>query len=137
MTANQAHLHTVAVSGYADVGLDDACQWFRSSVADEVLDHAMAAALGGEVSHLQVQVREPERLSKVAARVPIEWRTTSQTGREHHGLANLLLLVVQSGIEPKTEVLATLQVDEDVARPAGVALHRMVDSVCGQIDLRN
>jgi hypothetical protein len=136
MAANQTHLHTVAVSGYTDVDLEDACQWFRSSVADEALDHAMAAALGGEVSHLQVQVKEPERLSKVAARVPVEWQTTSRTGREHHGVANLLLLMVQSGIDPKTEVLATLQVDDDVARPAGAALHQIVDSVCGQIDLR-
>jgi hypothetical protein len=136
MTANQTHLHTVAVSGYADVGLDDACEWFRSSLADEVLDRAMAAAVGADVSHLRVQVREPERLSKVAARVPVEWETTSQTGREHHGVANLLLLMVQSGIEPKTEVLATLQVEDEVARPAGAALHQMVDSVCGQIDLR-
>jgi len=130
MSANQPPvLHPIVVSGYADVGIDESLEWFTSPGIDQLLEAALVASVGTGVSSITAQASAPERLTAGSARVGLQWQATSDTGTEHRGAAMIRLLVVQSGVEPKTELLASLEVGDDVARAASRVAHRFLDEL--------
>ena len=127
LVSDATNEHTMRLGAYVGLPLDDVIERFGRPDMDEVLTHTWAAALDGRSDRMDLRTSAPERLAANDARVKVRWELADQAGRTSEGSASIQLLVVQSGREPLTEVLATLTVGEDVARPVAGAVRRFLD----------
>lgn len=117
---------TMRLDAYVDLALVDVIERFARPDIDDVLATTMSAALEGR-ERVVVRTSPPERLTANAARIAVDWQPVDPAGRTRAGTASIQLLVVQSGKNPITELLVTLIVTDDDARPIAHATRRFLD----------
>ena len=133
MAADGDAQHTLHICEYVNVSLFDVLDLLAQPGSEELLGAALRRAVGSAGEGLDLQASIAEQLSDTSARLFLEWRGTDRDGRELEGSARISLIVVQSGSEPITEVLAALQVDEDVATWVAAAARRFLGEVTAQL----
>ena len=121
----------IRVCAYVDLALHDVIRVFRRPDIDDVLRRAMVAATGSD----RVTVRQAplERISSCTAHVPLAWTVPAPGGTVRDGKATLDLLVVQSGRVPKTELLVTVWIEDELARPTADWTFRLLDELTDRL----
>ncbi len=125
--------HSMRLSAYLDLALDDVVALFARPEIDEILGSAIRAASGTTDARVTMDAAAPVRVSASNAWMPVTWRVTSQEGRVSEGKATIFLLMVQSGHEPVTELLAALTVGDEVAGPIAATAHRFLDELTDRL----
>jgi RimJ/RimL family protein N-acetyltransferase len=127
--------HSMRLTAYLELGLDDVLALFARPEIDEVLGSAIRAASGSTDARLTIDAAGPVRVSASNARVAATWRVLSHAGRVSEGSATVSLLMVQSGTQPVTELLVSLTVDDDQAVSAAAVAHRFLEEVSDRLSM--
>ena len=125
--------HTLHICEYVNVSLSDVLDLLAQPGSEELLGRALRRAVGSAGTGLDLHASVAEQLSDTSARLFLDWRGTDREGHDFAGSARISLLVVQSGSEAITEVLAALQVDDDVATWVAAAARRFLGEVTAQL----
>jgi hypothetical protein len=125
------------VSAYVDLPLATVLDRLAPSAADRLLSAAFRAAIGGLPDlDLDVDARsaEPVWVSCSHVRVPITWRISRPTAPVSTGAATISLLVVQSGEEAITELLAVVPIPPEGELRSTAELHKVLDQVARHLE---
>ena len=117
------------VAAYADLSLADLLEHFARPDVDELLRRSIQTAAAHDGDRVLLRASSPEPLTDRSARVQLQWHAAGPSGWVREGVATLHLLVVRSGNLPKTELLLTLTVPDEVAHEVSDTLHRFLDEL--------
>lgn len=125
--------HSMRLSAYLDLALDDVIDLFARPEIDELLGSAIRAASGSTNARVTMDASGPVRVSASNAWVAVTWRVISEAGHVSEGRARISFLMVQSGHEPMTELLVALTVGDEVAGPVAAVAHRFLDELTSRL----
>lgn len=126
--------HTIHLSSYVPLPMDEVFDAFAGwPNIDGLLTDAARRAVGEDGPYIPVHATEPVLVSDGHARVRVSWTVTTPRGRLAEGHAVVALLRVQSGRDPMTEVLMTVDVAESAAAEVAPVLHRVLDEVTDRL----
>jgi hypothetical protein len=117
---------TAWLAAYVDLPLGEVLAALRGRQVDQMLASVAAAALGPGVRavvHADVPVHE----SRGHAVIPLSWTLTWQNGHTESGSGSLSCIVVWSGAEPITELLAVFPVDARTRRRVVEVTRKLLD----------
>lgn len=127
-------MHTIHLSSYVALPLDDVLDAFAGwSNIDALLTDATRRAIGEDGPDVPVRATEPVRVSDGHARVNVSWTVPTPRGRLVEGSAVVTLLRVQSGRDPLTEVLMTVDVAEVAVAQVASVLRRVLEEVTDRL----
>ena len=129
MAEDSATTRTLHLCGYVNLSLEDVLGLFARPDMEELLASSLRKAMGSAGERMSLRASGAEQLSDATARLFVDWRTTDRDGRAYEGSATISLLVVQTGVDPITELLVALPVDEEVAPWVAAATRRFLDEV--------
>jgi hypothetical protein len=130
-------LHTIHLSAYVDLALDDVLDAFASwSDIDDLLTAAVARAVGDRGPVVAVRSGEPTRVSDGHAFVNVSWRVPTPRGETAEARAEVAMLRVQSGRLPLTELLLAVDVAVPAVPRVAPVLRRVLDEVTERLALR-
>lgn len=127
----------IRLSGYLDLRMEDVIDACAPTAGiDQLLAAAFAAALppGGPV--VTVDALPPTWVSGDNASIPLSWRVHEDGVLVALGTASLSVLRVQSGHDPLTELLLTVDVAEPAAAAVAPVLRQVVDDVSSVLERR-
>jgi hypothetical protein len=122
------------VSAYVDLPLTSVLDRLVQSSAAGLLSTAFRAAIGG-VGDVDIDARtnEPAWVSCSHVRVPISWRI-QRPSAVSTGAGTISLLVVQSGEEAITELLAVVPIPSEGELRSTAELHKVLDQVARHLE---
>ena len=124
----------IRLSGYLELRMEevlDACA--PSAGIDEILSGAFAAALPADGPTVTVEALAPTWVSGDNAHVPLSWRVHEDGELVALGTAALSVLRVQSGHDPLTELLLTVDVAEPAVAAVAPVLREVLDDVSAML----
>ncbi len=126
---------TMRVCEYVDVPFDRVAAALEAPDLDDVMTSALQAAVGAEAGRVTMRTSSCERVGERLARVQASWWAVDadQAGDAARGSGTLLALVVQSGCEPVTELLATVTVTDGSASRAAAVTRRFLEEVAAAL----
>lgn len=117
---------TMRVVGYVDLSLREVVALLARPDGDELLRTTLRATLRRQPV-VEFHVGRPTVVSDRSACVAVDWH-----GAED-GRTVVQLVVVQSGAEPKTEVVLSLEVVDDTSRAVAAAAHHFLDELTDRL----
>jgi hypothetical protein len=124
------------VSAYVDLPLTRVLDQLVQSSVDGLLSAAFRAAIGG-VGDVDIDARtdEPVWVSGSHVRVPMSWRISRPPAVVSTGAGTISLLVVQSGAEAITELLAVVPIPSEGELRSTAELHKVLDQVARHLEV--
>lgn len=122
-----AERRPMRVCAYVELPFEAVVERLGQPQADDLLAAALHAAAGHGPADLEVEVHELEVVARRMARVRVSWRPR-RPGREARS-GTLLILAVQSGADPLTELLIDLVVEGSKAPGTAAAVRRFLNEL--------
>lgn len=127
-------LHTIRLSAYVDLGLDDTLDVLATWPGLEaVVSDAVRAAVDDTGPTVEVETSEILRVSDAQARLTVSWSVVTPRGETAGSHAEVALLRVQSGREPMTELLLRVDVASAAVPEVAPVLRRVLDDVADRL----
>ncbi|MGQ0433163.1 MAG: hypothetical protein ACT452_12235 [Microthrixaceae bacterium] len=127
------------MSAYVNLPIVDVVAQFSDPGIDGLLMSTMRGCLGraglGEV--LRVHAWPTVWVATGTVRLNVTWRVGGTDGRATDGEATISVLMVQSGREPITELLARLPVGADEPRVTTDVVHDLLDELTHRLEERS
>jgi len=137
-TGTRSEAHIASVSAYVNCPIVDVVAQFSDAGIDGLLMSTMRDGLAtaglGEV--LSVHAWPTVWVATGTVRVNVTWRVRDVDGRATDGGATISLLMVQSGREPITELLAKVTVGDGDLRVTTDAMHGVLEELTRRIEAR-
>ncbi|MGH9084058.1 MAG: hypothetical protein ACRDYW_01265 [Acidimicrobiales bacterium] len=124
---------TVRLAAYIDLPLRDVLDRFSSDEVDELLSSAATHAMEGR-GVVRMHASAPVWESAANVRIHLSWTTTGRSGRSVEDSGEISLLVVQSGRQAITELLAILPVTEETRRPVAETARHVLDELTLRVE---
>lgn len=134
-TADHHRRRMVRLSGYLELRMEDAigaCE--PGGGIEELLERAFALALPLEGPVVTVEVLRPTWVSGDNASIPLSWRVHRDGALVALGTAALSVLRVQSGHDPLTELLLSVDISEPAVATVAPVLRRVLDDVSNELE---
>ena len=126
--------HTIRMSAYVDLAVDDVLEVLDTWAGlDAVLAEAVRTAVADAGPGGAVEASAVTRVTEVQARLTVSWSVLTPRGERAEGHADVALLRVQSGREPMTELLLTVDVASAAAGEVAPVLRRVLDDVADRL----
>jgi hypothetical protein len=123
------------VSAYVDLPLTRVLDQLVQASADGLLAAAFRAAIGGvDEVDIDALTDEPVWVSGSHVRVPMSWRISRPPATSSTGAGTISLLVVQSGDEAITELLAVVPIPPEGELRTTAELHKVLDQVARHLE---
>lgn len=126
---------TVRLAAYIDLPLREVLDRFSSDEVDELLSSAATHALEGR-GEVRMHASAPVWESAANVRIHLSWTTTGRSGRSVEDSGEISLLVVQSGRQAITELLAVLPVTEGTRRDVAHTARHVLDELTMRVEAR-
>ena len=125
----------VHVSAYVDLALDAVFERLAPPGGAELLVAAIQAALGdeGDVT-VEAAAAAPVWVSDCHARGPGTWSVTEPSGSVTEGAATISLLMVQSGHDAITELLAAVPTPDVRTGRSNAVLHEVLNELAIRLE---
>ena len=123
----------VHVSAYVDLALGAVFERFAPPGGAELLVAAIQAALGNE-DDVTVEAAAPVWVSDCHARIPVTWSVTEPPGSVTEGAATISLLMVQSGHDAITELLAAVPTPDVRTGRSNAVLHEVLNELAIRLE---
>ena len=126
---------TVHLSSYVGLGIDDVVDVLSSrSWIEARLAGAVVAVLGEAASDLALDLSAVTRISSCSASCSVSWTVTNENAQLVAGQAGVSVLRVQSGSEPLTELLLTIDVEEHHRSSVARTLHAILERITAALE---
>jgi hypothetical protein len=126
---------SVRLAAYIDLPLREVLDRFSSDEVDELLSSAATSAMEGR-GVVRMHASPPVWESASNVRIHLSWTTTGRSGRSLEDSGEISLLVVQSGREAITELLAVLPVTEETRRDVATTARHVLDELTVRVEGR-
>lgn len=123
----------VHVSAYVDLALGTVFERLAPPGGAELLVAAIQAALGNE-GDVTVEAAAPVWVSDCHARIPVTWSVTEPPGSVTEGAATISLLMVRSGHDAITELLAAVPTPDVRTGRSNAVLHEVLNELAIRLE---
>jgi hypothetical protein len=131
--AMTVQLRMMRVCDYIALPYDTVVGLLDASDGRLYLEDALAAALGGDRSKTTVSAWSPARVARRMTQVHVSWHISDLDGRDVAGDGVLLVLGLQTGREPLTELIATIAVEDELSATASATARRFLDDLTARL----
>jgi hypothetical protein len=126
---------TIHLSAYVGLGIDDVVDLLSSrSWIEARLATAVVAVLGADAADLALDLSTVTRISAASASCSVSWTVRNGNEQLVAGHAGVAILLVQSGADPLTELLLTIEVEERNHSSVARALHAILDRITAGLE---
>jgi hypothetical protein len=122
------------VSAYVELAFPVVLERFSPPDVDELLVAAVRAGLEEHGVTVRASAEPVVWVSSGHVRVPVTWHVDQSHGAEAAGSGTLSLLVVQSGHDAITELLATVPAPDVEEERAVAALHQVLQELTTRLE---
>lgn len=136
-TAEHHRRRAIRLSGYLELRMEDvidACA--PGAGVEDVIQRAFLGAMSLDGPIVSVEVLRPTWVSGDNASIPLSWRVHRGDELVAVGTAALSVLRVQSGHDPLTELLLSVDVSEPAVAAVAPVLRQVLDDVSNVLEQR-
>lgn len=136
-TAEHHRRRAIRLSGYLELRMEDVIDACAPGAGiEELLQRAFAGALPLDGPVVTVEVLRPTWVSGDNASIPLSWRVHRVGELVAVGTAALSVLRVQSGHDPLTELLLSVDISEPAVAEVAPVLRQVLDDVSSVLEQR-
>jgi hypothetical protein len=128
--------HLVSVCDYVALPLDEVATLLSRAGSRDLLATALNAALEPDGPRVSVRISPIETIDRAAAHAHVMYQAIDPAVAEMHGDGTITMLVVRTGREALTELLVSVEVEEESARQAATVARRFLERLTALMEGR-